>query len=101
MDPGENFLQTLKREMVEEIGIPYVGEPRQIMGMLTNITIPVGEQRLPLAFMIYEVELPEDAVIKLDPNSAEDEYQWFTPVKAADVMAFKFSADFCDMVRAL
>ena len=101
MDPGEGFLQTLKRELIEEIGAPYVGEPKQIAGMLTNITIPVGDERIPLVFMIYEAQIADTEAIRLDPAAREDEYRWFTPTEAADVMVVKFSAEFCDVVRAL
>jgi mutator protein MutT len=99
MDPGETFLQTLKRELEEEIGVSYAGDPKQLAAVLTSITIPVGDQLLPLVFVIYEVQLPADYQIKLDPNSAEEEYQWFAPAEAAEKMGVKFTADFCDLVR--
>jgi mutator protein MutT len=101
MDPGETFLETLKRELQEEIGVTYTGVPRQVMGMLTNITIPVGEERIPLVFMIYEVQLPSGYEVRLDSNSAEDAYEWFSPEEAADNMAIKFSPEFCELVRNL
>ena len=101
MDPGETFLETLDRELREEIGSGYIGQPKQLMGMLTSITIPVGDERIPLVFMIYEVQMPEGFQAKLDPDSAEDEYKWFDPAAAADAMAFKFSPEFCNLVRAL
>jgi len=101
MDPGETFLETLKRELQEELGVTYTGTPKQLMGMLTNITIKVDGILTPLIFMIYEVELPKGAKITLDPDSSEDEFRWFSPSEAAENMAFKFSKDFCDLVRSL
>lgn len=101
MDPGETFLQTLNRELLEEIGTGYISQPKQIMGMLTNITIPVGDVRYPLVFMIYHTEIPADHRIVLDPTSAEQAYEWFSPVVAAEKMAIKFTPEFCSYVAAL
>lgn len=101
MNPGESFLETLTRELTEEIGVSYAGVPRQLSTLLTTITIPVGDTRLPLMLVIYEAELPAGATITLDPESAEDEYRWFVSADAADALAFKFSDEFCDVVRTL
>jgi 8-oxo-dGTP pyrophosphatase MutT (NUDIX family) len=99
IDVGESFLETLKRELMEEIGVSYVGKPKQIMTFLTKITIPVGSARMPLIFVVYEAKLPKKSVIKLDPKSAEDDFKWFYPNKAADEMVTKFSPEFCNLVR--
>lgn len=101
MNPGETFLDTLGRELREEIGTSYVGNPKQLMAVLTPITIPVAGERVPLTLVIYEVQLPEDVAIVLDPESGETDYAWFDPAEAAENLAIKFSPDFCDMVRAL
>jgi len=101
IDEGEQFLDTLQRELLEEIGVGYEGTPRQLTTLLTNITIPVGGVRMPLVFVIYETALPEGAEITLDPESAEDAYEWFDPATAADNMGYKFTTAFCDLVRGL
>lgn len=101
MEPGETFLETLKRELQEELSVTYVGTPRQLMAVLTKITIPVDGIRLPLVLVVYEAGLPDGAVITLDPDSNEDAYQWFSPTEAASHMAVKFSSDFCELVRNL
>jgi 8-oxo-dGTP pyrophosphatase MutT (NUDIX family) len=98
IDNGETLLDTLKREMLEEIGTSYADDPKQLMTFLTNITIPVSGVRLPLIFVVYRVSIAADAVIKLDPNSAEDDYKWFPPKAAAKEMKYKFSEDFCQLV---
>ena len=99
MEAGETFTQTLKRELQEEIGVSYIGAPRQLTTILSSVTIPVGDTRIPLVFVIYEAELPAAYNIQLDPNSAEDAYKWFSPADAANNMSPKFSTDFCDWVR--
>jgi 8-oxo-dGTP diphosphatase len=101
MDPGESFLDTLKRELQEELGVTYVGEPQQFGAVLTNITIPVGDVLMPLVFVVYQAQLPEGSTIVLDPNGRETEYGWFEPADAAEKMAVKFTPDFCEQVRAL
>lgn len=101
IDSNESFLETLNRELLEEIGVPYEGTPRQLMTFLTNITIPVGDTRLPYIFVVYEVKLPSGYKIKLDPESAEDGYKWFDTIEAANEMVFKFSPEFCNLVRNL
>jgi len=98
MDPGEGFLDTLKRELQEELGVTYTGTPKQLMSILTKITIPVDGIPTPLVFIIYEVALPAGAKITLDPSGNELDYQWFAPAEAAKVMEFKFSDDFCDLI---
>src|ERR1700744_1605589 len=65
MDPGETFEETLRREMAEEIGVQYDGKPRQLMTVLSNITIPVGDTRVPLILLPYEVVLPDGVEITL------------------------------------
>lgn len=101
MDPGESFLQTLGRELQEEIGTSYIGEPKQITAMLTNIKIPVGDVHLPLVFVIYKTQIAADAHIVLDPESPEEAFEWFPPAEAAHHMAIKFSTEFCDYVANL
>lgn len=101
MEPGESFLDTLKRELLEEIGVAYVGEPRQLAALRTHITIPVGDVRYPLLFVVYEAAIPDGATIRLDPNGPEKEFGWFTPREAAELMATKFPNDFRQMVSEL
>jgi len=98
MDPGENFQDTLKRELLEELSCSYEGTPKHLMSFLTNITIPLDGIRIPLIFVVFEAKLPNNAKIKLDPESMEEEYTWFSKDQAANEMKYKFSKDFCELV---
>ncbi len=101
VDRGEVFSETLQRELNEELGVTYEGTPKQLVTLLTKITISVGGTRVPLIFVIYEVDLPETTKITLDPESNEDAYTWFTPREAAKEMEFKFTTEFCELIRRL
>jgi len=101
MDKDENLLDTLKRELIEEIGQPYIDSPSQLMAFLTNITISVGSERVPLFFVVYKVKIADTNDIHLDPNSAEDKFDWFEPQQAAKEMSYKFSDEFCQLVSSL
>ena len=101
IDKDENFLDTLKRELKEELGVTYIGQPKQLTTLLTSITIPVGVILLPLIYIIYEVDMPTNAKIQLDPDSTEDDFKWFSPIEAADKMSYKFTPEFCSLVRGL
>ncbi|HUD06865.1 MAG TPA: NUDIX hydrolase [Candidatus Saccharimonadales bacterium] len=101
MDPGETFTQTPKRELKEELNISYIGKPKQLMGVLTNITIPVNGVLLPLVSMVYSVNVANTKLIELAKDIREDKFGWFSPNKAADLLKFKFSQEFCNLVRNL
>lgn len=101
MDPGETFEQTLRRELAEEIGVQYSGKPKQLMAVLSSVTIPVGDTKIPLVLLPYEVMLPEDTEIRLGKDEPEEAFDWFTPKEAAELLTVKYTPDFCDLVARL
>lgn len=101
MEPGENFIQTLQRELKEEIGVTYSGTAEHMATVLSNITIPVGDDRVPLILMPYRIALPENVAITLDPNGAEQAYEWTSPADAAERLQRKYPAAFCDVISQL
>ncbi|HSX43155.1 MAG TPA: NUDIX hydrolase [Candidatus Saccharimonadales bacterium] len=101
MDPGETFEQTLRRELREEISVDYTRTAKHIATVLSNLTIPVGDIRVPLVLMAYEVDLPEGVEIKLGEEDHSLAFDWFTPEQAAQELQVKYPAEFCKSVRQL
>jgi 8-oxo-dGTP pyrophosphatase MutT (NUDIX family) len=101
MEAGESFVQTLRRELNEEIGVDYTGTPQHIMTVLSHLTIPVGDQRIPLVLMAYEVELPADIRIVLGKDEPEEEYEWVTPKVTAERLQVKYPHEFCEHIATL
>jgi 8-oxo-dGTP pyrophosphatase MutT (NUDIX family) len=101
MEPGETFQQTLRRELSEEISVDYTGTPKPLMTVLSPLTIPVGDQRIPLVLIAYEVDLPHDTPIILGADEAEEAYGWLTPAQAAHELLRKYPQEFCDLVATL
>jgi len=101
MDPGETFVQTLTRELREEISVDYTGTPKHIATVLSNLTIPVGDTRVALVLMAYEVDLPEDAPIALGEDDHSLAFDWFAPEQAAQELQVKYPPEFCEHIRRL
>lgn len=101
IDENENFAHALDRELLEELGVSYTKTPQQLMCMQTNISIPVGDKMIPLVYVIYAVDISDTHTITLSEDTREDNVAWFSPTKAAELMKFKFSSQFCDLVKNL
>lgn len=98
IDEGGDLLETLNRELLEELSVSYSNKPKQYQTFITNITIPEYDKRMPLMNVVYIVELEYDKKIKLDPESSEDDFGWFKPKDASKEMCYKFPEDFCDQI---
>lgn len=99
MEPGENLLDTLRRELHEEIGISDIQHAAQLATVVSNKQITTQHGSVALLLVVYTVSLSEGAV----PVAAEDqlELEWQTPAQAAVVLADKYPATFCTHVAEL
>jgi 8-oxo-dGTP diphosphatase len=96
---GETFLETLKRELQEELGVTFDRVPEQFITIQTNVKIALEDAAL--ALVIYRVALSEDASPTIDPLSSEQKIEWFTPTEAANMLAEKYTSVFSDLLRKL
>jgi len=99
MQPGETFEQTLERELLEEIGFSHSAKPVLVAAVMANHTIAVGDTRVPLILLAYEVTLPPDASITL--GEGEEEYRLVQPAEAAELLADKYPQEFRDTLAKL
>lgn len=98
MESNETLLQTLNRELREEIGLGYVGEPKQITATLSTIQIPDPQGARALLLVVYSVTLASDQIVLGDE---EETYAWLSASDAAKALRFKYDAAFCELVESL
>lgn len=99
MDAGEQFLDTLERELQEEIGTSYIGNPEYFDTVLSNVQPLAEHGRVGLVLIVYRAVLPNGVVLQL--GEQEYTYEWCEPAKAAELLAFKFPEEFCRKVAEL
>lgn len=99
MDPGENFMQTLSRELAEEIGVQFSGAAEHVATVMSNKTITDERGTFGLVLVIYSVQLAShEAITSVEEGVLLD---WFMPTEAAERLADKYPAEFCDAIRRL
>jgi ADP-ribose pyrophosphatase YjhB (NUDIX family) len=96
MDENESFMQTLSRELIEEIGTSYEGEPVFLMTVLSHASIQVGSGHVGLILNIYRTTIPVDAEIQL--NDYETGSEWVAPTEAGQRLQNKYPADFLELI---
>ncbi len=88
---------TLARELEEELGIALETMPKFFTGVVANIKIPTDVGEVGLVLMIYLVDFPVDAAIKLsDEHTA---YEWVDAAAAADRLRYKYPQEFTDKIK--
>lgn len=98
MEPNESFLQTLDRELREEIGVSYAGEPKQVAATVSRIDIPDPLGTRALVLVVYFVRLTSTTIVLGD---GEEVSAWLPPKKAAEALSSKYDENFCAVIAAL
>jgi len=97
---GDSAEATLRKEVEEELGIggPDLEIMRPFDGVLTDMEIPVGEERVGLVLFAYLCRLPRKD-IRL--SFEHTEFKWASMEEAKKLLAFKFGKDFVDKLDGL
>lgn len=92
MDPGETFLQTLTRELHEEIGVENYETAEHFSTALSNKQIKTESGPVALILVVYKVTLPKDAA----PKAVEEgvELSWQPIAVAKELLLDKYPPEF-------
>lgn len=94
---GHTIEETLHREIEEETGIIMLGSFKHVDTIISNIEIPLDEERkIGLMLSIYDCVIPDQKEIKL--SSEHSEYSWFSPEEAALLLTCKYPTSFTDNI---
>ncbi len=91
IEEGGSVLDTLTREVDEELGVAISGEPGFLTAVVSNITIPTESGDVGLVLMIYTVNLASEEVRISEEHLS---YEWVSKETAAERLAHKYPAEF-------
>lgn len=99
MEPGEDLLQTLERELYEEIRVSEVSGARQLLTVRSNKQISTENGPVALLLVVYEVKLNRGA----EPIPGENGLllDWKSMAEAAMLLTDKYPPEFCRMIAGL
>jgi len=94
---GDSVEATLKKELEEELG--YTDEISEIQlfhGSISNIEIPVGDEKYGLVLFVFTCKINSHHKIELSFEHAN--YKWANRDEAKKLLSIKFSRDFTDKI---
>jgi 8-oxo-dGTP pyrophosphatase MutT (NUDIX family) len=98
IEEGGTVIETLAREVDEELGVAILGEPQFFTAVVSNITIPTDKGSVGLVLMIYTVQLASENVRVSDEHLG---YEWAGSVTASERLGHKYPAEFTDKIAVL
>lgn len=98
IEEGGSVVDTLAREVQEELGVDITGEPQFFAAVVSNITIPTDTGPVGLVLMVYTVKLASGEVIISDEHLG---YEWVDKDVAAERLAHKYPPEFTEKFAQL
>lgn len=99
MDEGEDFMQTLRRELDEEIGVQNFSSPKHVATLISNKKIIDDRGEFGLMLVVYSVQIADENAVA--SREADVVHDWFPPADASSRLIDKFTPDFCKLVEEL
>lgn len=96
---GESSIDTIRRELEEEIGLTHIQEIKPLIMTLTNIRIPVHMGDVGLIFSIYQLDIPSTFTPRL--SSEHTHFEWCGALEAAKHLQSSFPSEFITMLKNL
>jgi len=95
---GHTTEETLVREVEEETGITKVSDIEFYTAVISNIEIPLPDEKVGLVLMVYKVKVPQDSKVKLSEEHTE--YEWVDKAEAAKRLSHKYPKEFTRLLAA-
>lgn len=100
IERGSTPLETLKREISEEIQISEINGIEALGMVISNHRIPTDSNLdAGLILSIYTCTIPDDQPIQLSEEHTD--FIWATPEKAARLLAHKYPPEFTETIAKL
>ncbi|HLD57900.1 MAG TPA: NUDIX hydrolase [archaeon] len=93
---GDSVEQTIKKEIEEELGVDGNGVEviRPFDGSISNIKIPIGDEKFGLVLFVYLCKLHTNQEFKLSEEHTE--WKWASVDEAKTLLSYKFAKGFVD-----
>jgi 8-oxo-dGTP pyrophosphatase MutT (NUDIX family) len=97
---GSSVEETLKREVEEETGRTTIKNFTPFSMVLSSMRIPINsEETVGLILSSYICEVGNASDIKLSDEHIS--YEWFSPKKASEALAFKYPQEFVSKIAEI
>lgn len=96
---GGSAMDTLKREVEEEVGVKQIKNPQLFTAVVSNFKdVPIDGRMVGLALMIYKVEIPPNSKIIL--SNEHSGYEWVAAKEGAKRLAYKYPSEFTKLLSS-
>ncbi len=90
---GQTELEALHREIAEETGLADYGEPQYFGSCISNIQIPVDDEKtVGLVLIVYRIQVPQEIMITMSEEYTD--FEWVALAEAAERLKDKYPPAF-------